>query len=48
VRITHFFVQNLGNLCEITRDRPVGNIVTNTKYQSWVSHVQIQCTITLD
>jgi len=31
----------------ITRDRPVGNIVTNTKCQSWVSHVQIQYTIAL-
>jgi len=33
----------------ITRDRPVGNKVTNTKCQSWVSHVQIdlQCTIAL-
>jgi len=29
----------------ITRDRPVGNIVTNTEWQSWVSHVQMQCTI---
>jgi len=27
----------------ITRDRAVGNIVTNAKCQSWVSHVQIQC-----
>jgi len=27
----------------ITRDRPVGNIVTNTKCQRWVSHVQMQC-----
>jgi len=31
----------------LTRDRPVGNKVTNTKCQSWVSHVQIQCTIAL-
>jgi len=31
----------------ITRDRPVGNIVTNTTCQSWVSHVQKQCTIAL-
>jgi len=31
----------------ITRDRPVGNIVTNTKCQSWVSHVPMQRTITL-
>jgi len=29
----------------ITFDRLVGNIVTNTKCQSWVSHVQMQCTI---
>jgi len=29
----------------ITRDRPVGNIVANTKCQSWASHVQMQCTI---
>jgi len=28
----------------ITRNRPVGNIVTNTKFQR-VSHVQMQCTI---
>jgi len=32
----------------ITRDRPVGNIVTNTKCQIWVSHVQMQCTIAFD
>jgi len=25
----------------------VGNKVTNAKYQSWVSYVQIQCTIAL-
>jgi len=31
----------------ITRDRPVGNIVTNTICRSWVSHVYMQCTITL-
>jgi len=31
----------------ITCDRPVGDIVTNTKCQSWVSHVQMQCTIAL-
>jgi len=31
------------NSC-LTRDRPVGNIVINTKCQSLVSHVQIQCT----
>jgi len=31
----------------ITRDRPVGNIVTSTKCQSWVSHVHMQCTIGL-
>jgi len=31
----------------ITRDRPVGDIVTNTNCQSWVSHVQMQCTIAL-
>jgi len=31
----------------ITRDRPVGDIVTNTKCQSWVSHMQMQCTIAL-
>jgi len=31
----------------ITRDRPVGDTVTNTKCQSWVSHVQMQCTIAL-
>jgi len=26
----------------ITRDRPVGNKVTNAQCQSWVSYVQIQ------
>ena len=31
----------------ITCDRPVGNIVTNTKRKRWVSHVQMQCTIGL-
>jgi len=31
----------------ITRDWLVGNKVTNAKCQSWVSYVQIQCTITL-
>jgi len=31
----------------ITRDLPVGDIVTNTKCQSRVSHVQMQCTIAL-
>ena len=31
----------------LTRDRPVGKEVTGTKCQSWVSHVQIQCTIAL-
>jgi len=31
----------------ITCDRPVGIIVTNTKCESWVSHVQIQCSIAL-
>jgi len=31
----------------ITRDRPVGNKVKNPKCQSWVSYVQIQCTIAL-
>jgi len=31
----------------INRDRPVSNTVTNIKCQSWVSHVQIQSTITL-
>ena len=31
----------------ITRDWPVGNIVTNTKYQSWLSHGQMQCTTAL-
>ena len=36
----------LGNFL-ITHDRPVGNVVTDTKYQSWVSHVQMQCTIAL-
>jgi len=29
----------------IIRDRPVRNVVTNTKRQSSVSHVQMQCTI---
>jgi len=31
----------------LTRDRPVGNevTITSTKCQSWVSHMQIQCTI---
>jgi len=31
----------------ITRGRPVGNRVTNTKCQSWVSHAQMQCIIAL-
>jgi len=31
----------------ITHNRPVGNIVTSTKCQSRVSHMQTQCTITL-
>jgi len=31
----------------ITRDRPVVDVVTNTKCQSWVSHVQMQCTTAL-
>jgi len=29
----------------ITHDRPVGNIVTNTECQSWVSHAQMQCSL---
>jgi len=32
----------------ITRDRPVGNKVTNTISHAEVSHVQIQCTIAVD
>ena len=31
----------------ITHDRLVGNRATNTICQSWVSHVQMQCTIAL-
>ena len=31
----------------VTCDRPVGSIATNTKCQSWVSHVHMQCTIAL-
>jgi len=29
----------------ITRDRPVGNIITNKKCHCWVLHVQTECTI---
>jgi len=29
----------------VTRCRPVGFKVTNAKCQSWVSHVQIQCSL---
>jgi len=31
----------------ITRDRLVGNKVTNVKCQSWASHVEMQCTMAL-
>jgi len=39
-----FYWDWLENLL-ITCDRPFGTVVTNTKCQSWVSHVQMQCTI---
>jgi len=32
----------------ITRDRPVGNIVTDTKSHIWVSHGQMQCATAFD
>jgi len=41
-----FYWDRLENVL-ITRDRPVGNKVTNTKCQSWESHLQIQCAIAL-